>query len=305
MEVRNAEETELDHLAKLWLASWRDAHADLVPAELVRLRTLDSFRDRLAAAIQDVRVVGPVGEPLGFCVVKGDELYQLFVAAEARGTGVAAALIADAEALLAAKGVRTGWLACAIGNDRAAKFYEKCGWHRAGKMINEAETSEGVFPLEVWRYEKTLGKSAGVSYHRADVAMLRELLTVFGEVFEEPETYQGAVPDDDYLRSLIDSDNFIPLVAVDDGVVVGGLAAYVLRKFEQKRSEIYIYDLAVSEEYRRRGIATGLINELRSIGREIGAWVIFVQADHGDDPAIALYESLGVREDVLHFDIRP
>ena len=87
--------------------------------------------------------------------------------------------------------------------------------------------------------------------------------------------------------------------------MVGGLAAYVLRKFEQERSEIYIYDLAVDEAYRRRGIATALINELRGIARGIGAWVIYVQADHGDDPAIKLYESLGVREDVLHFDIEP
>jgi aminoglycoside 3-N-acetyltransferase I len=31
--------------------------------------------------------------------------------------------------------------------------------------------------------------------------------------------------------------------------------------------------------------------------------VIFVQADPGDAPAIALYESLGTREDVHHFDI--
>jgi aminoglycoside 3-N-acetyltransferase I len=28
-----------------------------------------------------------------------------------------------------------------------------------------------------------------------------------------------------------------------------------------------------------------------------------VQADYGDDPAIALYEKLGRREDVMHFDI--
>ena len=97
----------------------------------------------------------------------------------------------------------------------------------------------------------------------------------------------------------------IPLVAVVDGAVIGGLAAYVLTKFEQERSEIYIYDLAVDENYRRRGVATGLINRLRGIAREIDAWVIFVQADHGDEPAIKLYESLGTREDVYHFDILP
>jgi ribosomal protein S18 acetylase RimI-like enzyme len=89
-------------------------------------------------------------------VVKNDELYQLFVSAEARGTGVAAALVADAEARLFEAGVKTAWLACAIGNERAARFYEKCGWHRVGTMINHAETSNGTFALEVWRYEKPL-----------------------------------------------------------------------------------------------------------------------------------------------------
>jgi RimJ/RimL family protein N-acetyltransferase len=65
-------------------------------------------------------------------------------------------LLADAEARLSELGVETAWLACAIGNARAARFYEKCGWRRAGTMINHAETSSGTFPLEVWRYEKLL-----------------------------------------------------------------------------------------------------------------------------------------------------
>jgi GNAT superfamily N-acetyltransferase len=156
MNVRFALESEIDLLARLWFDGWQDAHADLVPPRLARLRTLDSFRDRLLAALPDIRVVGAPHAPLGFCVVKDDELYQLFVAAEARGSGAAAALIADAESRLSASGVRTAWLACAIGNERAARFYEKCGWRRVGTMINHAETEEGPFPLEVWRYEKSL-----------------------------------------------------------------------------------------------------------------------------------------------------
>jgi len=144
-----------------------------------------------------------------------------------------------------------------------------------------------------------------IVFERVGLSTLKELLNVFGDAFEEPETYQGAVPSDQYLESLLASDNFIAVAAVADGKVVGGLAAYVLNKFEQERSEIYIYDLAVLEEYRRRHIATGSINKLREIAREIGAYIIFVQADHGDDPAIKLYESLGTRADVLHFDIQP
>lgn len=144
-----------------------------------------------------------------------------------------------------------------------------------------------------------------IEYREADIHQLKELLAVFAEGFEDHDSYQSAIPSDEYLNKLLACEDFIPLVAVADGKVVGGLAAYVLQKFEQERSEIYIYDLAVLEEYRRRHIATGLINKLREIARERGAWVIYVQADHGDDPAIKLYESLGTREDVLHFDIEP
>lgn len=156
MHVRNADAVEIDRLARVWYDGWQDAHAAIVPAELARVRTLESFRDRLEEALAHVRVVGPPGDPLGFCIVKGSELYQLFVSARSRGSGAAAALIADAEARLAESGVDTGWLACAIGNDRAARFYEKCGWHRVGTMINRLETSDGLFLLEVWRYEKPL-----------------------------------------------------------------------------------------------------------------------------------------------------
>ena len=134
---------------------------------------------------------------------------------------------------------------------------------------------------------------------------MRALLSLFASAFDDADSYLAAQPSDAYLSKLLDRDDFIPLVAVEGERVVGGLAAYVLRKFEQERSEIYIYDLAVDEKYRRRGIATGLINKLREIARGKGAWVIYVQADHGDDPAIKLYESLGTREDVMHFDITP
>lgn len=144
-----------------------------------------------------------------------------------------------------------------------------------------------------------------VLLRKPSVGELKDLLAVFAEAFEDHESYQSAVPSDDYLNKLLAREDFIPLVAIADGRVVGGLASYVLKKFEQERSEIYIYDLAVLEEYRRQHIATGLINKLREIAREIGAWVIYVQADHGDDPAIKLYESLGAQEDVLHFDIEP
>jgi aminoglycoside 3-N-acetyltransferase I len=126
---------------------------------------------------------------------------------------------------------------------------------------------------------------------------------VFGQAFDDVKTYTGARPGAAYLERLLRNPHFIALAALKGSEIVGGLAAYELQKFEQERSEIYIYDLAVAAAHRRRGIATALIEELRRIAAARGAWVIFVQADYGDDPAIALYAKLGAREEVLHFDI--
>ena len=100
------------------------------------------------------------------------------------------------------------------------------------------------------------------------------------------------------------SDTFIALAALKNGEVAGGLAAYELRKFEKERSEIYNYDLAVAPEPRREGIATALIQQLKQLVAARAAYVIFVQADVGDESALAPYSKLGVREDVLHFDTR-
>ncbi len=137
----------------------------------------------------------------------------------------------------------------------------------------------------------------------ADKDLFDQLLECFSKVFNDAASYTVQRPDQRYLTQLLNSDTFIALAAIDQGHVVGGLAAYVLRKFEQARSEVYIYDLAVAETHRRRGIATQLIKQLKPIARARQAWVIFVQADHGDDAAIRLYDGLGQREAVLHFDI--
>jgi aminoglycoside 3-N-acetyltransferase I len=138
-----------------------------------------------------------------------------------------------------------------------------------------------------------------------DVPLMDALLRTFGEAFNDVDTYTANPPSEGYLRRLLGGDSFIALAALKSGVVVGGIAAYELKKFEQERSEIYIYDLAVASEHRREGIATALIEKLKEIAVRRNAGVIFVQADTGveDEPAIALYTKLGRREDVLHFDI--
>ena len=132
---------------------------------------------------------------------------------------------------------------------------------------------------------------------------MKALLVMLGDAFDESEIYAGNQPSAEYLEQLLGSPYFVALAALKNGEVVGGLTAYELKKFERERSEIYIYDLAVAAAHRREGIATAMIEELKRLASARGAYVIFVQADLGDAAAIALYSKLGIREDVLHFDI--
>lgn len=137
------------------------------------------------------------------------------------------------------------------------------------------------------------------------VASFRAMLDLFGQEFEEVDTYSGNQPGDAYIEDLLASDTFYAMVAEKDGAVVGAIAGYELKKFEQERSEFYIYDLAVHAAHRRQGIATRLIDAFSKIAKAKGAWVMFVQADPPDEAAVALYDKLGVREEVYHFDIEP
>lgn len=137
----------------------------------------------------------------------------------------------------------------------------------------------------------------------SDTGLMRAMLRVFAEAFDDWDAYQSTVPGREYLARLLARQDFIALAAMADNEVVGGLVAYVLEKFEQERKEIYIYDLAVAEGCRRRGIARRLLDTLRAMAGECGACGIYVQADKSDEAAILLYEGVGVKREVFHFDI--
>ena len=127
-----------------------------MPSKLVALRTIESFEARLSDDSAYPRVCIQGDEVLGLCVTRENELYQMYVSAEARGRGVAQALMMDAESSILETGQLSAWLACAIGNDQAAKFYNKSGWHNTVERTVELETSQGAFPLKVWHFEKSL-----------------------------------------------------------------------------------------------------------------------------------------------------
>ncbi len=139
-----------------------------------------------------------------------------------------------------------------------------------------------------------------------DTQTATDLLHVFAVSFDDLGVYDK-IPKSSYVESVLSEENTVVLVAEDEsGLVAGGILAYILKKLEQEHSEIYLYDLAVHPQHRRRGVATALIDSLRDVARRNDATVIFVQADADDEAAIRLYSKLASEHITPHhFDILP
>ncbi|MFQ6552510.1 N-acetyltransferase family protein [Aestuariibius insulae] len=156
MIVKEPQPDDIPDLAALWHAGWHEAHASIVPQALVAERVLSSFADRLCPALDRTRMAVIADRPAGLCIIKGTEIDQLYVSLQARGTGIAQDLLKDGEERLRRAGVSTARLACAPGNDRAARFYRKCGWHLAERSLSLLEIPSGRFKLDVDWFEKAL-----------------------------------------------------------------------------------------------------------------------------------------------------
>lgn len=151
-----AKEEHLTDIVRIWYDGWSDAHAAIVPPALTQMRTLESLEKRATDRLASTRVMMCDGDVTAFHMIKGDELDQFYVGRAYRGKGAAKALIDDAESIFVASGIETAWLACAIGNERAAAFYRKAGWAFTRVMPLSAYVESGSFTLDVWRFEKQL-----------------------------------------------------------------------------------------------------------------------------------------------------
>jgi GNAT superfamily N-acetyltransferase len=159
--IRPAVPADMAAVADLWHEGWHDAHAGHVPDGLTAARTLAAFHERTPARVADTAVaVSEDGSVVGFVMVVGDEVEQAFVARAARGTGLASALLAEAERRVAAGGHHVAWLAVVVGNARARRFYEKEGWVDEGDLPYEVTAGGETFVSPCRRYVKDLRATA-------------------------------------------------------------------------------------------------------------------------------------------------
>jgi GNAT superfamily N-acetyltransferase len=158
MILRPATGADTPAIVTIWYSGWRDGHLGNVPDELLPARTPESFAARAAERTGDTTVAEVDGAIAGFVMVVGDEVEQVYVAAEHRGSGLAGVLLAEAERQVWAGGHERAWLAVVAGNARARRFYERSGWTDEGAFDYVAA---GGIAVRSHRYVKTVARPGG------------------------------------------------------------------------------------------------------------------------------------------------
>jgi GNAT superfamily N-acetyltransferase len=154
--LRPASAEDAGVVASIWYDGWRDGHLGNVPEALAAIRTPESFLSRAVRLVDRTVVADVDGRVAGFAMVHGDEVEQMYVSADHRGTGVAGLLLSEAEQRVAAGGHARAWLAVVAGNARARRFYERCGWNDDGLFEHAAPVGDGTLSVPAHRYVKTV-----------------------------------------------------------------------------------------------------------------------------------------------------
>jgi ribosomal protein S18 acetylase RimI-like enzyme len=95
--------------------------------------------------------------------------------------------------------------------------------------------------------------------------------------------------------ALLDDPDTIFLVAYDGDRPVGFTFGYELDRRHGDERMLFVYELDVDEAYRRRGIATRLMEELLRLAADDGIGDAFVLTEPDNVPANGVYRKVGGR----------
>ena len=99
-------------------------------------------------------------------------------------------------------------------------------------------------------------------------------------------------PDEAGARAFLDDPGSRLLVAQLEGRAVGALIAHVLPRGDGD-AMLLVYEVAVDEPYRQRGVARALMSEAEVLAHEADAASMWLTANRSNEPAMALYGSIG------------
>jgi len=131
---------------------------------------------------------------------------------------------------------------------------------------------------------------------KADLAFAKQLFIFFQE---DDGNLRPSLASGKYLQQLIANKSYHIFAALDGENVIGGLTAYELPMYYGHTNEMFLYEIAVRPEYRRQGIATALIENLKALCDEKGIKVMFVGTEKSNLAAKELYLNTGGAMEII------
>ncbi len=99
----------------------------------------------------------------------------------------------------------------------------------------------------------------------------------------------SAHPNEDFFSD----GNDVMVVAYTDGAPSGFAYAYVLRRPHETSSKMFLYSIDVFPAFRRQGIATKLVLELKALAIAHNCREMFVPTAKSNTAAVGLYRKTG------------
>ena len=147
-QIVRIDSSHADELAKLWQRTFRQAYSDMHSADNIDQCCAANFTVAIALdLLENKNTVCSFyyrdAEPIGLCNIvhhecpfpltgTSSELKQIYILANAYGSGVGRALLDDAFQIVRSANGKWIWLAVANLNRRAQTFYAKAGFTRVG-----------------------------------------------------------------------------------------------------------------------------------------------------------------------------
>lgn len=94
-------------------------------------------------------------------------------------------------------------------------------------------------------------------------------------------------------KKFVSNPDNIFLLAFQNESIAGMISAYVLPRMDDKKAEMFFYEIGVQKNFRQQGIGKALISELKKITIEKGIHEMFVLTNRSNTAAMKLYESTG------------
>lgn len=159
IEIRPSQPSDRPAIVEILHHGWHDGHAHLAPPEVLPLRTPECIDEIYRASTDTFFVAADEVRICGFVAINGDELTKLFIARNARGSGIAEKLMHFAERKILENGFAVARLLCQVGNVPAERFYARTGWiedHRRHYPLWMPKGATGSFCAETMCLHKKL-----------------------------------------------------------------------------------------------------------------------------------------------------